>query len=141
MVAFDGLRAGRCIAHVVVRFAKDCAMDACQFYSFDGCLQVLLRGNAKHYEIACLLWRLKSVPSFQASVAYLDDLIRERNVRANQNVDIVRIRLHLRHGRVPCLTWQPALLLVRYTRQREKPRQQIAGNGMYMGWALVAGSG
>ena len=135
MVAFDGLRAGRCIAHVVVRFAKDCAMDACQFYSFDGCLQVLLRGNAKHYEIACLLWRLKSVPSFQASVAYLDDLIRERNVRANQNVDIVRVRLHLRHGRVPYFARQPALLLAHCTRQRGKLRQQIARDGMHTGSA------
>ncbi len=98
MVAFEGLRAGRCIAHVVVRFAKDYATDARQFYAFGCSLQVRLRGNAKHYEVARLLWLLKSVSSFQASVAYLDDLISERNVRANQNVDIVRIRLHLRHG-------------------------------------------
>ncbi len=72
-------------------------MDAQHLDLFDGKIQVFFGWNTQHDERTGFLRLLKSVAGFQASVADLDDLIGERNVRANQNVGIARRWLRLRH--------------------------------------------
>jgi hypothetical protein len=51
--------------------------------------QVCFRRNAKHNQVARILWLAKSAPGFQASVPNLDDLTGKRQVGANQDIAIL----------------------------------------------------
>jgi hypothetical protein len=118
--AVNGLRAGRCAAQVVVRLVENCAADSRHLDLLDREFQALLGWNAQQDQMTWLFRLLKSAAGFQADMAHLDDLIGKRNIRANQDVGIVRGCLLLRHGRIPCSTQRQALRQAQRMLQKAK---------------------
>lgn len=67
----------------------------------EGRAQMVRGGNAEDYQVAGVGGLIEAVACLDARMAHLDDLIGERNVRADQDVDVARGNLRISHGKGP----------------------------------------
>ena len=84
-------------AQIIVWLIKQGKANALQDSAFDGDLQIESRCHAKHHQMRRLGGPSELLTRFQAGVPYLNDLLRERNVRSDQNICTGGSWLLLRH--------------------------------------------
>lgn len=86
--ALDGFGAGCRQAQAVVRLVKDAGAHPGQLRLLDDQAQVSFRRNAQHNQVAWLSGLLEAMTGFQTGVANLDDLVGQRDVCPDENVDV-----------------------------------------------------
>ena len=133
--AGDRLSASRCVAHAVVGLVEDGTADAHKLGLRDAVMQMCHGWDTQHHQVTRLGRLREALPCLQAGVADLHDLVGERDVRPNQDIDIMRVDLRLRHGceprRWPAQSAHPAHC--RHRTERRLRRNLPAGSSTNFG--------
>jgi uncharacterized protein YqkB len=80
---------------------KQDVFDALDSQFFHCCEQMKFRFDTNQYEMDHFVWFVEFKPCFQAGMSYLNNLISQRNVNADQNIDIQDGKLLINHWNSP----------------------------------------
>jgi hypothetical protein len=90
-------------SHSVIRFMKQGVFNTLDAQLFRSCKQLKFRFNANQDQMNYLVWFFEFKPCLQTGMTNLNNLIRKRNVDANQDIDIQGGKLLISHWNSPDL--------------------------------------